>query len=110
MIISIPFEKMLFFSLPQKRGIWLHILFLILHSALSFRITFNFFPSKRTTKDKNNKVKVNPSIMNLINIWGDYYSNAITFEEAKSRELNTLLTYYGLADSMPEITCSTFND
>ena len=56
MIISIPFEKMLF-SLPQKRGIWLHILFLILHSALSFRITFNFFPSKRTTKDKNNKVR-----------------------------------------------------
>ena len=48
--------------------------------------------------------------MNLINIWGDYYSNAITFEEAKSRELNTLLTYYGLADDMPEITCSTFND
>ena len=52
----------------------------------------------------------NETIMNLINIWGDYYSNAITFEEAKSRELNTLLTYYGLADNMPEITCSTFNN
>ena len=52
----------------------------------------------------------NETIMNLINIWGDYYSNVITFEEAKSRELNTLLTYYGLADNMPEITCSTFNN
>ena len=52
----------------------------------------------------------NETIMNLINIWGDYYSNAITFEEAKSRELNILLTYYGLADNMPEITCSTFNN